>query len=180
MLTRKVLCLIMVGLFLAGRDVLAGGAVARQQMQQNPQQEMAQKLEAQKTTHEQLLQKQAEEGGGDGVLDFQELWERLAVSSEIWMHLVDREIKALIVETYIDWYREQGVMIRKPQIDYMLLLDSIALQNPSLFDAPFQNVLMVAAVMEYDFDNGMNKDQLALKILGPQLYEMNKKRLTGQ
>ncbi len=180
MLTCKVLCLIMAGLFLAGRDVLAGGAVARQQMQQNPQQEMAQKLEAQKTTHEQLLQKQAEEGGGDGVLDFQELWERLAVSSDIWMHLVDREIKALIVETYIDWYRDQGIVIRKPQIDYMLLLDSIALQNPSLFDAPFQNVLMVAAVMEYDFDNGMNKDQLAFKILGPQLYEMNKNRLTGQ
>ena len=37
-------------------------------------------------------------------------------------------------------------------------------------------VLMFVAVMEYDFDNGVNKDLLAQKILGLQVYETNRKR----
>ncbi len=171
-----------VGIVLTAHNAVAGGAVARQRMQgqmspEMAQQQMMQKMAAQKTMHEQLLQKQEEIGGGDEVMGFEELWEALAVSSEVWLHLVDREIKALIVETYIDWYRQQGIMIHHPQIDYMLLLDSIALQNPELFHAPFQNVLMFAAVMEYDFDNGTDKDQLARQILGPQIYEVNRMRL---
>ena len=116
----------------------------------------------------------------DEEMDFDALWEELAVSSEIWMRLVDREIKGLIVQTYIDWYLEQGIAIKNPVVDYMLLLDNMALHNADLFEQSFQNVLMFVAVMEYDFDNGENKDQLAQRILGRQLYEENRKRFMGK
>lgn len=189
MMKFKALWVIVAGMVLISSDVMASGAAARrkkppQARQASPghseQQGMKQKLEAQQKTHEQILQKQEEIGAPDEEIEFDALWEGLVESGEIWMRLVDREIKGMIVETYIDWYKDQGIMIEKPVIDYMLLLDNMALQNPGLFDQPFQNVLMFVAVMEYDFDNGMDKDQLARKILGPQIYEFNRKRFSGR
>lgn len=163
-------------------NAFAGGAAARRRKppQQAQQQGPAQKMQQEKELHEQLLAQQEQKGAPDEVMDFDALWEELAVSSEIWMRIVDRQIKALIVETYIDWYREQGIEIKKSQVDYMLLIDTMALQNPGLFERPFQDVLMFVAVMEYDFDNGTNKDQLAQKVLGPQIYEINRRRLGGK
>ncbi|MEW5894665.1 MAG: hypothetical protein AB1650_02740 [Candidatus Omnitrophota bacterium] len=176
----NVTVMILSGTFLITADAMAGGAAARRrpmpQPQQQPQQVMAQKLEAQKQLHDQILQKQDESGAPDEEMEFDQLWQELAVSSEIWTRLVDRQIKALIIETYIDWYREQGIMIRKSQIDYMIMIDSLALQQSGIFNQPFQNVLKFVAVMEYDFDNGTDKDQLARQILGPQLYEYNRQR----
>lgn len=192
MMKFKVLWIIVAGIVLISSDVMASGAAsrrrkspqARQARQASPgqsgQQGVEQKLEAQQKTHEQILQKQEEVGAPDEEMEFDALWEGLVESGEIWMRLVDRETKGMIVETYIDWYKEQGIIIEKPVIDYMLLLDNMALQNPGLFDRPFQNILMFVAVMEYDFDNGMDKDQLARKVLGPQLYEFNRKRFSGR
>ena len=46
-------------------------------------------------------------------------------------------------------------------------------------DAPFMNVLSYAAIVEYDFDNGEDKDALARKVLGEEQFTSNRRRLFG-
>jgi len=99
-------------------------------------------------------------------------------SSEIWTQISDTRIKMLIVSRYIDLYRRQGVVIRKPVIYYTQLIDSMSSGNSTLLHQPFARVLEVAAILEYDFNNGQNKDALALKILGSREAVMkNRERL---
>jgi hypothetical protein len=164
--------------FVMAKDAEAGGAAARRRPMGNPQ--AAQQAEMQKRKQAQALQQQQQPYDGPvEEMEFDALWEGLAVSSKIWPELVDHEIKVLVVQTYFDWYREQGIFIQKPAENYVSLLDVMAGQNVGIFERTFQDVMMFVAVMEYDFDNGMNKDELAYKLLGPAFYEQNKKRLGG-
>jgi len=179
----KIIVIALVGIFCLTADVLAGGAVQRRRSgAQMQQQRLMQQQQQQIQMQRRMMQQKAMQDDGqqrlpDEVMDFDALWEGLAVSSEIWPRLIDQQIKNLIVVTYIDWYREQGVMIKKSPAEYVILLDSMGQQDVSLLQRPFQDVLRVLAIMEYDFDNGMNKDQMALKVLGKELYEQNRKRL---
>ena len=43
---------------------------------------------------------------------------------------------------------------------------------------PFEQLLQTVAVVEYDFDNGQDKDAMAKKVLGEQGYLKNKQRLS--
>ncbi|MDE2028915.1 MAG: hypothetical protein KGJ11_10295, partial [Candidatus Omnitrophica bacterium] len=56
------------------------------------------------------------------------------------------------------------------------LIDELARQNPQMLERPFGELIQILAIMDYDFDNGMDKDALAKAVLGPQGYEQNKKR----
>ena len=58
------------------------------------------------------------------------------------------------------------------------MIDGMALENPEMLAQPFVNILQVVAVLEYDFDNGENKDAMALKVLGSKEAVMkNRERL---
>ena len=48
-----------------------------------------------------------------------------------------------------------------------------------MLDRPFGELLQIAAIVDYDFDNGMDKDELARKVLGEAGFEANKKRFTS-
>ena len=93
------------------------------------------------------------------------------------MLIIDFEPKRLIVEEYINAYKERDVTISKSVEHYVDLIDDLGKNNPDLFSNSFKDLLKIAAVMEYDFDNGQDKDKLAEHVLGPTLYEANKKRL---
>lgn len=149
---------------------------AQMQMQMEPE-VMVPTESLQELTHQQLLVEQDNQGAPDEEMDFDALWEELARSSEVWKRIVDKQIKGLIVQTYIDWYREQGIAINEPVIDYMLSIDQLALHDSELFGQPFARLLMMVAVMEYDFDNGMDKDELARQVLGEEFYHINRQRL---
>lgn len=102
-------------------------------------------------------------------------------SSEIWTQINDNRIKMLIIGRYIDLYRQEGVLIRKPALYYAQLIDSMARENPAMLRQPFDRVLQMAAIVEYDFNNGQNKDALALQILGSrEAVVKNRQRLMEQ
>jgi len=95
-----------------------------------------------------------------------------------WELLIDEEAKAAVVWKYIQRYRQQGVNINKPADYYAQIIDSMSAQSPQMLAHPFDQVLRTAAIIEYDFDNGYNKDMMAEKILGSkQAMLANKQRL---
>ncbi len=101
----------------------------------------------------------------------------LSVSGRDWRLLLDPREKALVVAAFIDRFREQGVIIRKPPSLYVGMIDQMAAQTPEMLDRPFPGILQVMAVIEYDFDNGEDKDAMARRILDPEAFTRNKQRL---
>ena len=111
-------------------------------------------------------------------VDISDVWKKLDVDSRAWSLLIDNQAKVATVADFIDRFAKIGVKITKSPMEYVQIIDQMALQNPSLLKNPFKDLLQLAAIMEYDFDNGTDKDLLARKFLGSQLYEANKKRFT--
>ncbi|NLE64538.1 MAG: hypothetical protein GX606_01325 [Elusimicrobia bacterium] len=114
------------------------------------------------------------------VVNIEDLWAALDQASRPWRKIIDREVKVLTVSEYIDRFVGNKVLIRKTPGHYVDMIDGILEQSPPLREAPFLNVLGYAAVMEYDFDNGQNKDELARQMLGEANFEANKRRILGR
>ena len=114
----------------------------------------------------------------DQVSDLEHIWKDLEISTEIWPMMMDREPKELTIKRFIEAYRKNGITISKPASGYVDIIDSMTSEpNSPMLKTPFKDVLKVAAIIEYDFDNGLDKDQMALKVLGEKSFESNKKRL---
>ena len=112
------------------------------------------------------------------VVDLQDMIASFETSSRAWPLIIDQEAKAAIVTVYIDQYRRQGTVINKSSVFYADMIDAMAQQTPDMFDQPFNQVLKILAILEYDFNNGQDKDAMALKILGSQqAVVQNKQRL---
>jgi hypothetical protein len=116
----------------------------------------------------------------DTVVGIEDLWSALDVSSESWRQIVDKEIKLLTVSEYIDRFRRMKIKINKSPGYYTGLIDAMGEQMEGFLSAPFANVLSYAAIVEYDFDNGVSKDELARQVLGPEQFEVNRKRILGR
>ncbi|MBF0522243.1 MAG: hypothetical protein HQL24_04215 [Candidatus Omnitrophica bacterium] len=167
--------------------VEAGGVVARRQQieQQRILQEKAafEQMRQRKVVQSQADKTMESQGSNsepvkiEDVISITDLWQRLSSSSEAWTLMVDSEPKELTVQKYIDIYREKNVYIRKPAKYYVDMIDNISLKNPELLKNPFNEVLRFVAVVEYDFDNGQDRDQLARHMLGEKMYQDNRKRL---
>jgi hypothetical protein len=114
------------------------------------------------------------------IVGLDQLKESLQESSEAWELIINKEDKEVVVGEFIKQYADQGVTIQKPADYYVAMIDQMAVASADMLAMPFERVLQVAAVMEYDFGNGQNPDLLAQKILGPQVYEKNKQRLMAQ
>lgn len=111
------------------------------------------------------------------VVDLDVIWDEMEYSSHIWSRMLDAQPKEMTLERYIEAYRKQGIFIRKPVRHYVRMIDDMQYNNPMMLDHAFVDVLRVVATIEYDFDNGQDKDQMALAVLGQQAYESNRKRL---
>ncbi|MEI8013126.1 MAG: hypothetical protein WCI27_11735, partial [Candidatus Omnitrophota bacterium] len=122
----------------------------------------------------------ASDASAETEVGIQELWDALDRSSESWPLIIDREVKLLTVSEYIDRFRKMHVRVTKPPVYYVGLIDSLAGQLEGFLSAPFSNVLSYAAIVEYDFDNGTDKDTLARNILGEQQFLANRKRVLGK
>ena len=46
------------------------------------------------------------------------------------------------------------------------MIDQMADENPHMLERPFGELLQMLAIMDYDFDNGMDKDMLAKTCFG--------------
>lgn len=110
------------------------------------------------------------------VTTVEDLWEQLDHRSTVWSMIADREIKTLTVAHYLDRLQKDGVQIRKSPGHYAKMIDDMSRNDRSMLEMPFEDLLRVMAVMEYDFDNGQDPDRIARQVLG-DFYETNKKRL---
>ena len=91
--------------------------------------------------------------------------------------MMDYQPKEFTVARYIAHFKEQGVAIHQPASHYVPLIDEMVRNNPTLLKQPFEDVMRLAAIAEYDFNNGQNPDTMARRVLGDELYQKNKERL---
>ena len=110
-------------------------------------------------------------------MNLADIWRNFETSSRLWPDILDNNIKILTIQKYVEWFRDQGVVIQKPPYQYVDIIDTISSENPALLDSSFKDVIMFTAIMEYDFNNGEDKDALAHRVLGEQMYQTNKQRL---
>ena len=108
------------------------------------------------------------------VVDLAEVWKKLDKKSTVWQLLIDDQSKVLTVSEYIDRYHQQGVKINEPPAHYVQMIDQLFSENPPMLQRPFGEVIQILAIIDYDFDNGIDKDLLAKKILGEAGFEANK------
>jgi hypothetical protein len=112
------------------------------------------------------------------VVDLSEVWKKLDKKSAVWSLLMDDQAKMLTVSEYIDRFHREGVKINHPPLHYVQMIDQIVGENPQMLQRPFGELVQIVAIVDYDFDNGMNKDDLARKVLGEAGFEANKKRFS--
>lgn len=112
--------------------------------------------------------------------DLTEVWKKLDKKSTVWKLLIDDQAKTLTVSEYINRFGQEGVKISAPPSHYVQMIDQAVDQNPQMLDRPFGELLQILAIIDYDFDNGMDRDILARKVLGPAGYEANKQRFSQQ
>jgi hypothetical protein len=177
----------------AATDLYAGGAVAkRQQMKKSRQQQpgqvqMQQQLqiqqmtierEAQQETLRAQKQKQQAEETPQEIADIEDVMASLEKSSQAWPLIIDEEAKEVLVWKFMEKFRNQRVTIKNPPSFYAASIDEMIQQSPEMLKQPFPTVLQVVAIVEYDFDNGQDKEALALSVLGSkQAVAANKQRL---
>ncbi len=126
----------------------------------------------QKIAYERQRDAQAEE-----IVSLDQMVTALDESGQPWSLMMDMEAKQAVVAYYIQRYQEQGVVIAKSPDFYAKMIDAMSAGAPQMLDNPFPRVLQVVAIMEYDFDNGYDKDAMARQILGEEGYRNNRQRL---
>ncbi len=112
------------------------------------------------------------------VVDISDLWKTLETSSRAWPMIMDQDVKVKTVSQYIEQFQKKGIFIIHAPEAYVQFIDSLSLEHPAILDHPFENILRTAAIIEYDFNNGLDKDVLARKILrNEQAFLANRRRL---
>jgi flagellar biosynthesis GTPase FlhF len=106
-----------------------------------------------------------------------DIWKELEITSEVWPLIIDQKPKEMIVKKYVEWYGQQNIHIQKPAAHYVQMIDGMVQDNPDALKKPFKEILQIMAIIEYDFDNGTDKDWLAMQVLGSEGYWNNRERL---
>ena len=194
-------CMLVILLTLLQGQALAGGAAAmekqqggQQAMQQRMMQEqmIQQKMLQEKMRQEQLAQQHlefqaqraqtralsADQLGVQSEASFDDVVRDLLINSRAWTLMVDAEAKEAVVAYFLKDFRKKGIVVKKPAWYYVNLIDTMAQESPEMLLQPFDRVLQVVAIIEYDFENGQDKDMLAYQILGSkQAVIQNRQRL---
>lgn len=97
-----------------------------------------------------------------------------------WLRLTKRQ-RVETVTSFIQSARAKGIVIKKAPLFYGQQLDAFYEEHPSLSSEPVAVVLKTIMIMEYDWAvKGLDKDALARKWLGEELYKKNKARLPAK
>ena len=111
-------------------------------------------------------------------MSMSDIWVTLNTSSEIWPQVEDIHARAACVAYYIEYYRRHRVIMLKPPMHYTQMMDGLSSQNPGFLQYPFKDVFRILAIIEYDYNNGMDKDELAQRVLGNgEAFHANRRRL---
>jgi hypothetical protein len=182
-------------LLLSLQQCFAGGAAAqsqqmKQQIQQKQQMMIQQQIMIEQERQKQIaiqqarqaqveLHIQAQQGVVAEEVNLNQLLSALNQSSEPWTLMIDPEAKVVVVQQYIKKYRQQNIAINKDPVLYVQMIDDMAQNNPQMLQQPFERLLQIMAIIEYDFDNGQDKDALAFKVLGNREAVMQNRARLG-
>jgi hypothetical protein len=115
------------------------------------------------------------------IVGVSDLWKSLDASSKSWPLIVDKKAKGITVKHYMDELAKEGGIIRKDPLYYAKVIDDMARENPVMLEQPFKDILRIVAIIDYDYDNGTDKDFLARKIFpNEKAFQTNKERVKGQ
>lgn len=101
----------------------------------------------------------------------------LKKSSYAWMMMMSNKTREYIIKRFINEYRQKGAVISKEPSFYIGFIDNLLLNKTEMMEIPLPAVLQIAAIIEYDFTNGQDKDAMAKKVLGENAFKKNKERL---
>ena len=104
----------------------------------------------------------------------------LSKDLNIWnrLHPADQLVAvAAVMDLFV---KQNQVKFTKSPEFYVRRLNQTLMTNGEIRAMPLDRVMMILSVMEYDFDNGQDKDELARQILGPDMYKANQERLKLQ
>lgn len=124
-----------------------------------------------------LVSESIDESQVKDIVNIEDLWKTFETTSENWPLIMETRAKILTVDRAIYQHKEKGATISNPPLHYVQMIDVASAQNPALLNQPFNQLLQLMAIMEYDFDNGTDRDQLAQKLLGEQGWKSNRHRL---
>lgn len=104
-------------------------------------------------------------------IPFPQMMGALSQNLTLWS-LLTPENKLKAVEAAIVYYRDrQNIAILQPAELYVDQINQGLGANPALQGSDIMATMKMMAVMQYDFYNGQDKDQLAKEVLGEKLYE---------
>lgn len=84
------------------------------------------------------------------------------------------EEKEKSVALAIAYFRnEKNCAILQSPGHYVVLANRFFQKDPSFLNGNLMTVMRVLAIQEYDFYSGVNADEQALKLLGPDLFRKN-------
>jgi len=113
------------------------------------------------------------------IVGVNDLWKSLDGSSRAWRLIVDKKAKGITVKHYIDELAGEGATVRKDPLYYSKVIDDMSRENPLMLDQPFKDILRIVSIIDYDYDNGVDKDNLARRIFpNEQAFQNNKKRVS--
>lgn len=107
---------------------------------------------------------------------FEQMMNQLSVNCMYWNQLSD-ENKKRAVDAVIQLYRvRDNVAILGSPDFYVRKVNETLAGDPGVANLDLPQVIKILSVMEYDFYNGQNKDEVAKQTLGEKMYEANKLR----
>jgi hypothetical protein len=99
-----------------------------------------------------------------------EMMTLLSKNMQSWSSLKPEQ-KERAVDAALTYYRNtENTAILKPAAFYAAQLDQSFSANPEFLSADILAMVKLLAVVEYDFYNGQDKDELAKQVLGDEMY----------
>lgn len=87
--------------------------------------------------------------------------------SSVWVYMnMDRETRIAFIDSFIQMYKKEGVIINQSAEYYVDELDELIASGPEFQNYKLKIIFTTIAVMDYDFDEGIDKDETARKWLG--------------
>lgn len=112
--------------------------------------------------------------------EYNEMMAQLSQNLSTWPTLNPEDQKLAVAAVIQLLGQQQQGKITRPPAYYAQRINQTILGNQEVLDMPLDRVVVIMAVMDYDFDNGQDKEKLAEQVLGPAMYAANKARREQQ
>ena len=108
--------------------------------------------------------------------EYNEMMSQLSENLSTWRELHPDD-QRLAVTAIIQLLDQQGAgKISNPPAYYAERINQASVESPEVLEMSLDRVVIIFAVMDYDFETGQDKEELAMEVLGPSMYAANKAR----